>query len=131
MLNLRSSDGNQQYLSLPIHTMTSAASWQISLLMVKHHQVLWYLNPFSVMAYSGLMLMMTSGRMWVWMMSMMVGYHCGLVMKGYAWGFKPYSSMIDAVRRRFGLGRSAVTYSSGLWRNGTASRQLGWHMVRI
>jgi hypothetical protein len=33
---------------------------------------------------------------------MMVGYHCGWVMKGYAQGFKPYSSMIGVVRRSFG-----------------------------
>jgi hypothetical protein len=33
---------------------------------------------------------------------MMVVYHGGLGMKGYVRGFKHYSSMIDAVRRRFG-----------------------------
>jgi hypothetical protein len=55
-----------------------------------------------MMAYSSLILMMTFGRMWVWMMNMMVGFHGGLAMRRYAQGFVPYSSMIDAARRSFG-----------------------------
>jgi hypothetical protein len=77
------------------------------------------------------MSMMTFGKMLVWMTNMMVGYHGGWVMKGYAQRFKPYSSMIGAARRNFDSGRSAVIYSNGLWRNGTASRQHGWQLVSV
>lgn len=62
---------------------------------------------------------------------MMVGYHSGWVMKGYAQGFKPYSSMIGATRRNFDLGRSAVIYSNDLQRNGTESRQHRWQLVSV
>jgi hypothetical protein len=54
------------------------------------------------MAYSSSTLMTISGKIWVWMMDMMVGYHGGSVMKGYARGFRHCFSTIDAVRRRFG-----------------------------
>ena len=82
--------------------MISVAGLHSSLLMVKPRQVPQRLNQSSMMAYSSLILMMTFGRMWVWMTNMMVVYHGGLGTKGYVWGFKHYSSMIDAVRRRFG-----------------------------
>jgi hypothetical protein len=72
------------------------------LLKVKHRQVPLHLYQFNAMAYSSLILMMTFGRMWVWMTNMMVGFHGGLAMRRYAQGFEPYSSMIDAVRRSFG-----------------------------
>jgi hypothetical protein len=36
------------------------------------------------------------------MMNTMVGYRGGLVMRGYARGFKLYSGVIDAVKRSFG-----------------------------
>jgi hypothetical protein len=70
--------------------------------MVKRRQVPQYLNPFSVMAYSSLTLTMTSGKIWVSMTDTMVGYRGGSVTKVYARVFRHCSSMIDAVRRRFG-----------------------------
>jgi hypothetical protein len=87
---------------LQIPTTTAARSSQVSLLKVKHHQVLLHLYQFNVMAYSSLILMMTFGRMWIWMMNIMAGFHGGLAMRRYTQGFVPYSSMIDAVRRSFG-----------------------------
>ena len=81
--------------------MISVINLRSLLLVVEHRQVLQHLNPFSVMAYSSLMSMMTSGRTLVWTMNMMVGYHHGWVMKGYAHAFKPYSSMIGAARKSF------------------------------
>jgi hypothetical protein len=87
---------------LQILTTTTARSSQVSSLKVKHCRVLLHLYQFNVMAYLSLILMMMFGRMWVWMMNMMVGFHSGLVMRRYAQGFMPYPSMIDAVRRSFG-----------------------------
>jgi hypothetical protein len=81
--------------------MTFAASLQASLPVAKHCQVPQHLNPFSVMAYSSSTLMTTFGKTLVWMMNMMVRYHGGWVTKRYTWGFKLYSSVIGAMRRRF------------------------------
>jgi hypothetical protein len=83
------------------------------------------------MAYLSLKLMTTSGRMWGWMMNMMVGSHNGLVMRGYIQGFKLYSNAIDAARRSFNFKRSAVICSSGSWRNGTVSGWHKWQLVSI